>query len=359
MAAEPVRILVIEDDEILVRATLRNVAKHASCALVPTIAGTLGEGLAALDQGAFDVVLLDLGLPDSTGPATLARAVERARGTPIIVWTGQYEPDLPERLFALGAQEYLHKEIALGSILWRTLHHTVERARAQRDLRASEQRLRVLSRRFLAAQEAERRRLALWLHDEIGQRLTALKLSLGHAASAQADVRQRALDDAEAMIADLLKRIRRQSLELRPGMLDDLGLVPALVWFVERFTAQTSGAVEREHAGLEARLPSAVETAAFRIVQAALTNVACHADTDRATVRVWCCADQLHLAISDAGKGFVADTALGLPEALGLASMRERTALLGGTLSIDSAPGAGTRITVELPTSAGPLERGT
>jgi signal transduction histidine kinase len=171
-------------------------------------------------------------------------------------------------------------------------------------------------------------------------------------------VRSQLLAEADAMITDLLARIRRQSLELRPGMLDDLGLVPALASFVERFTAQTGVAVELEHAGLETRLGPEVETAAFRIVQAALTNVACHADIDRATVRAWCAEQQLHLVIADSGKGFVVGSALRRPGSLGLAGMRERSALLGGALGIDSAPGAGTRITAVLPTHPGSPESG-
>src|SRR5262249_34961918 len=130
-------------------------------------------------------------------------------------------------------------------------------------------------------EEAERRHIAKELHDEVGQSLTALKLRLQVAGADEQVVQARALVD------ELLTRVSNLSLGLRPAMLDDLGLLPALVWLFDRYTSQTRVQVQFAHAGLEGRVSPVVETAAFRIVQEALTNVARHAAVQTVDVRVW------------------------------------------------------------------------
>jgi signal transduction histidine kinase len=195
-------------------------------------------------------------------------------------------------------------------------------------------------------EEAERRHIAKELHDEVGQSLTALKLRLQVAEPSEQVVQARGLVD------ELLQRVSNLSLDLRPAMLDDLGLVPALVWLCERYTAQTSVQVELMHSNVDQRMSPVVETAAFRIVQEALTNVARHAGVARATVRVWRDERGVGVQVSDDGKGFDADAALAAGRSTGLSGMRERAAALGGTLAIESAPGGGTRLQAELPLPA-------
>jgi signal transduction histidine kinase len=130
-------------------------------------------------------------------------------------------------------------------------------------------------------------------------------------------------------------------------MLDDLGLLPALLWLVERYTAQTGVRVSFERGPLPERFDPAVETAAYRIVQEALTNVARHAGVREAVVRLWADADWLGLQVEDRGAGFDPRAVAG-PSA-GLSGMRERAQLLGGHLEVESAPGQGTRVTAGLP----------
>jgi signal transduction histidine kinase len=132
-------------------------------------------------------------------------------------------------------------------------------------------------------------------------------------------------------------------------MLDDLGLLPALVWLIERYTAQTGIKVQFEHSGIDRRFPPEIETAAFRLVQEALTNVARHAAVEQVTVRAWAQESTLGVQVADEGKGFSPDEALGRADSSGLIGMRERAAALGGTLTIDSEPGRGVRLTAELP----------
>jgi PAS domain S-box-containing protein len=228
-------------------------------------------------------------------------------------------------------------------------HDITERKRAQEKLQQYAARLRTLSHRLMETQEAERRHLARELHDEIGQLLTGLKLSLDATARARGDGAARALDEARALVHELAARVRDLSLRLRPTMLDDLGLLPALLWHFERYTAQTGVHVALRHAGLERRFAPGVETAAYRIVQEALTNVARHAGVMEVAVGLWADPAVLVIRIEDRGDGFATDGGRGPGPTSGLAGMRERAVLLGGGLSIESRPGLGTCLTAELP----------
>jgi len=139
-------------------------------------------------------------------------------------------------------------------------------------------------------------------------------------------------------------------LQLRPSMLDDLGLLSALLWHVQRYTDQTGIHVAFEHVGLDRRLfPPEVETAAFRIIQEALTNVARHARVVEVTVRI--CLDQnlLFVLVEDHGLGFDPRAVSHGANSGGLGGMRERAALLGGYLVVDSEHGSGTRVVAEFP----------
>lgn len=218
------------------------------------------------------------------------------------------------------------------------------------EVRAARERLQSLSRRLVEVQEAERRHIARELHDEIGQALTGLKLILGMGAPLPADAPASSRGEAQALIGDLLTRVRELSLELRPPMLDDLGLLPTLVWHFERYTAQTRIQVVFKHTGVEGRRFAAdVETAAYRIVQEALTNVVRHAGVEEATVRLWASEDCLGAQVEDRGKGFAPEAALAAHVSGGLSGMRERAELLGGRLAVESAPGGGTLVAAELP----------
>ncbi len=230
----------------------------------------------------------------------------------------------------------------------------IDRRRAEAAVLAGREQLQVLSRRLVEIQEAERREIARELHDEIGQVLTGLKLTLEMTARTAAEAVQSRLDDAQRLVNDLIRQVREMSLDLRPAMLDDLGLLPTLVWHFERYTTRTGVRVTFEHAGLERRFQPEVETAAYRIVQEALTNVARHAGVPEVAVRVWAGEEVLNLQVEDRGKGF--DTLAARPSG-GLTGMRERATLLGGNLAVESAAGAGTRVTAEFPLRVGPLER--
>ncbi|MBI3974289.1 MAG: GAF domain-containing protein [Chloroflexi bacterium] len=238
-----------------------------------------------------------------------------------------------------------HAALAIANAL---LHAEVRDSRAE---------LQTLSRRLVELQEAERHTIARELHDEIGQQLTGLKLLLGNLdRSDQPPSRTRvrrgsSTGDAVALVDHVLAQVRSLARGLRPAMLDDLGLLPTLHWQFEDYSAQTSVRVCFQHAGLDRRFAAPVELAAFRIVQEALTNAARHAGVDEVSVMVRAEDGQLRLAIVDAGRGFDFSTVRASRLTSGLAGMQERAALLGGAVTVTSAPDAGTRILAELPCS--------
>ncbi len=209
-------------------------------------------------------------------------------------------------------------------------------------------RLQGLSGRLMEVQEAERRHLARELHDEIGQLLTGLRLTLDLPEPPSAPVRER-LGQARILVEELLDRIRALSLDLRPSILDDLGLLPALLGHVERYTSQTKIRVHLEHSGLDRRFPPETETAAYRIVQEALTNVARHGRVDEVTVRLWATDETLGVQVEDHGEGFDPRLVLEAGRSGGLAGLRERAALLNGHLTVETEPGRGVRLTAEVP----------
>lgn len=236
-----------------------------------------------------------------------------------------------------------------GSIVIAVIRDITRRKQAEESVKEYAERLGVLSRRLMEVQETERRNIARELHDEISQTLTGLKLTLEMAARQPPDTVGASLGQAHTLVNDLMAHARKMSLDLRPPMLDDLGLLHALLWHIEHYTVQTQVRVDFKYSGIETRrFEPEVETAAYRIVQEALTNVARHAHVDEVVARVWTQQNKLMVEIEDAGSGFDAEGVVIRSDTSGLAGMRERARLLGGQLLVESRPGEGTRLTAEL-----------
>ncbi|MCZ6625256.1 MAG: GAF domain-containing protein [Deltaproteobacteria bacterium] len=258
-------------------------------------------------------------------------------------------------------REFSQREIELIEQFANGAAIAIQNARLFEEVCAGREQLQALSRRLVEVQEIERRRIACELHDEIGQELTGLKLTLEMGTRLPADTLPECLSKANTLVSELITRVRELSLDLRPPMLDDLGLLATLLWHLERYTAQTKVRVIFKHSGLvDRRFPPEVETATYRIVQEALTNVARHAGVSEATVRIWDGRTTLYVQVTDQGTGFDPETALAAGDTSGLAGMRERAKLLGGRLIIESAPGAGSNLTADLPfgSQEDPLENG-
>ncbi|HEU5477805.1 MAG TPA: GAF domain-containing protein [Gaiellaceae bacterium] len=221
-------------------------------------------------------------------------------------------------------------------------------ARAAVAVELSHRMARDALRRVVQAQELERRRLARELHDETGQALTSILLGLKPLEDALADHPARAaLAELREHVVNALQDVRRLAVELRPAVLDDFGLVPALERLTDAFAEQTGIRVDFHSALGETRPPSEVETALYRVVQESLTNIVKHADARSVSVSLARRASGLAAVIEDDGAGF--DPRTVREDGVGLLGMRERLALLDGRLEIESRPGAGTTIVAEVP----------
>jgi signal transduction histidine kinase len=319
------------------------------------------------------LVLLDVILPDINGVELCRRfKAEAELKSLFVVLLSSSETSTGSKVTGLeaGADGYIVRPIENRELLARVQallrqqqtraalrrandeleHHVQERTA---ELASANAALRAMSLRLVEVQEQERRALARELHDEAGQVLTGLKMLVDRSRLEAPEPLRPRLDEALQLITDLISRVRSLSLELRPQMLDDLGLLVALDWLFKRYTQQTNIRVDFRHSALAGRLPAMLETAFFRIAQEALTNVARHAHVKEVAVRLWADAERAGLQIEDQGAGMDADAALAARNSTGLSGMRERAALLGGEFTLESKPGHGTRLTVELPLNAG------
>ena len=216
-------------------------------------------------------------------------------------------------------------------------------ARAAVAVELSERVARDTLRRIVAAQELERQRLARELHDETGQALTSILLGLKQLEGAESPEAVTALRE---LVVATLQDVRRLAVELRPKVLDDFGLVPALERLTSGFAEHTGIAVDLEASAIGERLPVEVETAIFRIVQEALTNVVKHAHAQRVSVLVTRAAGRIKAVIEDDGTGFDPAATDG---GVGLIGMRERIELLDGSLVVETSRTSGTTIAAEVP----------
>ena len=214
------------------------------------------------------------------------------------------------------------------------------------------QELQQLSARLLQVEEEGRRKLSRELHDEIGQSLALLQIEISHAlAATQPPAARLPLERARALAEQTVQTIRNIALLLRPALLDDLGLVPALQFQLEEFLRRNPIACDFVEEGVADQLPDPARTCAYRVVQEALHNCEKHAAATKVRVLVRQLPDALLAEVEDNGRGFSCDPQ-GMPArntGLGLLGIRERAAIAGGTLTIDSAPGRGTRVTLRIP----------
>lgn len=220
-------------------------------------------------------------------------------------------------------------------------------------VRGDRERLKTLSSRLIEAQELERRNIAYELHDEIGQALTAVKINLQasqRSLSAAGDPYP--IQESITIVDSALHHVRNLALDLRPSLLDDLGLLAALRWYLDRQSQRSDISVSFVCGAFESALPPTLETVCFRIVQEALTNITKHAKAKHVTVQLNQHDERLHLNIRDDGIGFDVQAArkrAARGSSLGLLGMEERAALVGGQIRIISMPEHGTEIHVHFP----------
>jgi len=237
----------------------------------------------------------------------------------------------------------------LATLYAARLEDRVRRQRA-RDVQNARD-LQKLSAKLILAQEAERSKIARELHDEVGQVLTAIKVELAVAQRTidAVDGSPKLLDDARSMTENTLVAVRDLSHLLHPALLDDLGLPAAIEWYLRGFGVRHGIRVEVLHENMDERLTPEIEASVYRIVQEALTNVANHANARLCRVYLQRLTATVLVTVEDDGMGFEAAQQSGGRRGLGLIGIRQRVTELKGTMRLDSAPGKGTRLTVELP----------
>jgi len=245
-------------------------------------------------------------------------------------------------------------ELRLFTTIAGQLGVTLENARLFQSEREQREQLRALTRRLAEVEETERRRLARELHDQVGQNLTALGINLNivrmQVPEEVADVLRPRLDDSLALVEQTTERIRGVMADLRPPVLDDYGLVAALRWYGDLFASRAGIAVAVRGEDIVPRLPASVENVLFRIAQEALTNVAKHSQATQAAVTVEVDGECVRLVVADDGVGFDPAHVAG-PDGRrgwGLLTIAERVEAVGGHHRIESRPGRGTRIVVEV-----------
>lgn len=318
--------------------------------------------------GVLVVIGLQLGLA-----ATFAWGAARSVTRPIAVLTDEAEriaggelawpiPELgSDELGRLGASLELMRRNLKGlldhdaevnaQLEQRVAERTKELNDANGLLREREEARAQLLRKVISAQEDERKRIARELHDETSQGLAVLAMGLEAAQDALRCGRTPRLDEVKAVAVRTLEDVHRLILDLRPSVLDDLGLLSAIRWYAERHLETRGIAVRCEFGELDRRLPPEMETALFRICQETMSNVARHAKATAVLVQVGVEGDEIRIEIEDDGRGFdLAEAARReARRPWGLMGIRERAEILGGTARIDSAPGQGTRVLVRIP----------
>ena len=352
------KILVVEDETIIARDIQTQLSGMGYVTAGHALSGEQAIGLAGSLRP--DLVLMDIQLAGAMDGIVAAQAIRDKYFIPVVFLSAFAADAIIARAKLTEPYGYILKPFSE-----RELHTVIEMAlykhQAESRLRDSARQLRALSQRVLEVQETERRRIAVELHDEIGQSLTAIKINL-QAHQRFKDQTPEVLNAENLGIVDAaLLQVRRLALALRPSMLDDLGLLPALRWMAEQSAARSGYSLTFQTRGdmvLE-RLSPAVEIVCFRIIQEALTNIARHANAHQVQIELSQQAERLTLTVHDDGCGFDAATmhtrAIG-GESLGVLGMQERAALIGGDLQIESRPGQGCTVRFSCPWQSAPLE---
>ena len=340
------------------------------------------SGESALQRAQYnqpDIILLDVLMPGIDGFETCQRlkADEITRDIPVIFMTSLTGTEDKVKGFEVGAVDYVTKPLHQEEVLARITTHLrlrdltlslqeknkqlevsgrVEKERLFEAVSQQREQLRALTNRLTDVQEAERKQLARELHDEMGQALTAISINL---AAIKKELPQdcltavdERLTEASFLADQTLEQIRELSLNLRPPMLDDLGLVSTLRWYIKHYAKRVNIETDFEVTGLEERPPAAVETTLYRVVQEALTNVARHAQAGQVQLYLRQKESAITVFIKDNGQGFNLAKVINRESpgnGTGLLGMRERVTLLGGKFNIKSHMGQGTELSIEIP----------
>jgi signal transduction histidine kinase len=349
------RILLVEDSPLHAEL-VENVLREGNLPFSLTRVDTEEAFRNQIDRFPPDLILSDYALPSFNGHAALEIAKEKVPEVPFIFVTGTMGEEVAIETLKNGATDYVLKTrlARLMPAVQRALREAGERRerqRAEEKLQRSHAQLRALTTYLQYVREEERTRIAREVHDELGQALTGLKLDLSwlgkHLAKNGRPLRQK-VDTMSAHIDATIQTVRRIATELRPGILDDLGLVAAIEWQANEFQTRTGIKCVVATTVTEAIWDQDFTTVFFRIFQETLTNIIRHAHATQVEVRLTEEAGRLVLVVQDNGRG-ITDEEISNTRSIGLIGMRERAALLNGEINFTGQPRGGTVVTVRIP----------
>jgi signal transduction histidine kinase len=351
-----IKILMLEDDAAdaeLTKFALRKGGLNFSVTRVET----KEEYIRQLEEQLPELILSDYSLPGFNGHDALEIAQQTRPETPFVFVTGTMGEEVAIETLKSGATDYVLKTrlSRLMPAVTRALREAAERAqhrRAEEQLRESHKQLRALSVYLQSVREEERTRIAREVHDELGQALTSCKLDLSWIAGRLPKEQKPLLEKTKALISHIdstIQTVRRISTELRPGVLDHLGLAAALEWQANEFQNRTGIRCDVRANVRESLADPNLSTTFFRIFQETLTNVIRHAGATEVSVDLKEDDGRIILEVRDNGRG-IERREISNTKSMGLLGMKERAALLGGVFKIGRlARSSGTRVTVSVP----------
>jgi signal transduction histidine kinase len=298
----------------------------------------------------YDACLVDSNFHGPESQDIMRRVLAAGQPLPVIFLTGQGDQEVDLRAIQAGAADYLIKDQITPEHLDRSIRYAIERKRAEESLRRSEAQLKCLSSQLLTVQETERKRVALELHDSLGQILSAVKFGVESTLvhMERGTIKPGALEPLVPLIQHAIQEVRRIYTTLRPTLLDDLGIGATLNWYCREFLSLHPQLEIVKHIEVdETAVPEPIKIIIYRLVQDGLENVAVHSQATRVIVSLLKVDAGIELSVEDNGIGFheVSEPSPQVnPTGLGLPSMKERTELSGGIFRCESVRGNGTRL---------------
>lgn len=359
MEKQDVKVLLVEDDEddyVIVRDLLREiVGRRFDLDWV----FSYRDALEMAKETEYDICLLDYRLGERNGLELLGDLRQIGFRTPVIIMTGHGDQTVDVQAMKQGAYDYLEKGKLDPEHLGRSIRYAIEHSKTLQELRESESRLRLLSAKLLEAQENERRIIAQELHDSIGASLTAIRYGLEeklHRMGQENTPPQGiSLEQLITMVKDTIEETHRISSNLRPSILDDMGLLKTIGWLCRRFERVYSGIrIENALEIDEEDVPGPLKIIIYRITQEATNNAAKYSNANNIRISLSKTKGTIELRVEDDGRGF---DGVPMPAhddqdgGMGLTGMKERTQLSNGSFEIVSGKGKGTVIRARWPLS--------
>lgn len=356
MDRKKIKILLIEDNRGYARLIQKMLDDGTYAAFAIEWASSLSEGSKQLEGSDFDVILLDLGLPDSYGLETLFKISAQSPKVPIVVLTGTDDEAMAAKAMQHGAQDYLVKNNTDSDRLRRSLRYAMERKGTERRLIASREKLRRLASELSIVEERQRRHFASVVHDNIGQNLALIKLTLQSLAESISDEQMLgSMKNACELLDKTIQDAHSLTFEFGNPVLYDLGFVAAAEqWLTEQIQQKHKIKCHFHTDTQPIQLNDEINVILFQAVRELLINVIKYAKAKNVTVSIQKNTDSVQVTVEDDGVGFTfSEHHLPLPRekggGFGLFSVRERLNYLGGDVKIESTPGQGTRIELTAP----------